>query len=205
MRVLVACEYSGVVRDAFIRGGHEAVSCDLLPTDAPGPHYQGDVRDVLDYPWDLMIAHPPCTDLSVSGARHFAQKRMDGRQQSSASFFMMLAKADIPKIAIENPICIMSSLYRKPDQVIQPWMFGHGETKATSLWLKGLPKLTPTNIVGGREQRIHKMAPSPDRWKLRSITYQGIANAMATQWGVLLPPYPITSSMPKGYLMKSTF
>jgi len=159
------------------------MSCDLLPTDAPGPHYQGDVRDVLDYPWDLMIAHPPCTNLSVSGARHFQAKRMDGRQQASASFFMMLAKVDIPKIAIENPICIMSSLYRKPDQVVQPWMFGHGETKATSLWLKGLPKLLSTNIVEGRETRIHKMPPSEDRWKLRSTTYQGIADAMAQQWG----------------------
>lgn len=183
MKVLIACEYSGVVRDAFIGEGHEAMSCDLLPTDAPGPHYQGDVRDVLDYPWDLMIAHPPCTDLSVSGARHFQSKRMDGRQQASAAFFMMLAKADIPKIAIENPICIMSSIYRKPDQVVQPWMFGHGETKATSLWLKGLPKLLPTNIVEGREARIHKMPPSVDRWKLRSTTYQGIADAMAQQWG----------------------
>ena len=159
------------------------MSCDLLPTDAPGPHYQGDIRDVLDYPWDLMIAHPPCTDLSVSGARYFQAKRMNGRQQTSASFFMMLAKVDIPKIAIENPICIMSSLYRKPDQVVQPWMFGHGETKATSLWLKGLPKLLPTNIVEGREARIHKMPPSQDRWKLRSTTYQGIADAMAQQWG----------------------
>ena len=185
MRVLIACEYSGVVRDAFLGGGHEAMSCDLLPTDAPGPHYQGDVKDVLDYPWDLMIAHPPCTDLSVSGARHFAAKKMDGRQQASASFFMMLAKSNIPMIAIENPICIMSSLYRKPDQVVQPWMFGHGETKATSLWLKGLPKLIPTNIVEGREQRIHKMPPSADRWKLRSVTFQGIAQALADQWGKL--------------------
>lgn len=183
VKVLIACEYSGVVRDAFIRGGHDAMSCDLLPTDSLGPHYQGDVRDVLDYPWDLMIAHPPCTDLSVSGARHFAAKKMDGRQQASVSFFMMLAKSDIPLIAIENPISIMSSVYRKPDQVIQPWMFGHGETKATSLWLKGLPKLTPTNIVEGREQRIHKMPPSADRWKLRSITFSGIAQAMADQWG----------------------
>ena len=183
MKVLVACECSGVVRDAFIGVGHEAMSCDLLPTDAPGPHYQGDVRDVLDYPWDLMIAHPPCTDLSVSGARHFAVKRMDGRQQASASFFMALAKADIPRIAIENPVCIMSSLWRKPDQVIQPWQFGHGETKATCLWLNGLPRLIPTNIVDGRENRIHRMPPSADRGKLRSITYQGIADAMANQWG----------------------
>lgn len=160
------------------------MSCDLLPTERPGPHYQGDIRDVLNYPWDLMIAHPPCTDLSVSGARHFDFKRMNGRQQSSVSFFMMLAKADIPKIAIENPVCIMSSLWRKPDQVIQPWQFGHGETKATCLWLKNLPKLKPTNIVDGREQRIHKMPPSTDRWKHRSRTYPGIASAIATQWGV---------------------
>jgi site-specific DNA-cytosine methylase len=185
MRVLVACEYSGTVRDAFLKAGHDAMSCDLLPTDAPGPHYQGDVRDVLDYPWDLMIAHPPCTDLSVSGARHFPAKQKDGRQQASASFFLSLAKADIRHIAIENPVCIMSSLWRKPDQVIQPWQFGHGETKATCLWLKGLPNLTPTNIVEGRENRIHKMAPSPYRWKERSKTFQGIADAMAAQWGNL--------------------
>jgi len=183
MRILVACEYSGTVRDAFLKAGHDAMSCDLLPTDVPGPHYQGDVRDVLDYPWDLMIAHPPCTDLSVSGARHFPAKQKDGRQQASVSFFLFLAKAGISRIAIENPVCIMSSLWRKPDQVIQPWQFGHGETKATCLWLKGLPKLTPTNIVEGRENRIHKMAPSPDRWKERSKTFQGIADAMAAQWG----------------------
>lgn len=185
-RVLIACEYSGAVRDAFIALGHEAMSCDLLPTDAPGPHYQGDVRDVLDYPWDLMIAHPPCTDLSVSGARHFAAKRMDGRQQASVSFFMRLAKADIPHIAIENPVCIMSSLWRKPDQTIQPWQFGHGETKATCLWLKNLPPLRPTSIVDGREQRVHKLPPSPDRWKIRSKTYDGIAKAMAEQWGAFI-------------------
>lgn len=188
MKVLVACEYSGAVRDAFIRGGHEAMSCDLLPTDAPGPHYQGDVRDLLDYPWDLMIAHPPCTHLAVSGARHFEEKRKDGRQQSAVSFFMMLARARIPRIAIENPVCIMSSMWRKPDQTIQPWMFGHGETKATCLWLKNLPPLRPTNIVSGREARIHRMPPSEDRWKLRSATYQGIADAMADQWG---NPWPI--------------
>lgn len=188
MKVLVACEYSGAVRDAFIRGGHEAMSCDLLPTDAPGPHYQGDVRDLLDYPWDLMIAHPPCTHLAVSGARHFEEKRKDGRQQSAVSFFMMLARARIPRIAIENPVCIMSSMWRKPDQTIQPWMFGHGETKATCLWLKNLPPLRPTNIVSGREARIHRMPPSEDRWKLRSATYQGIADAMAEQWG---NPWPI--------------
>lgn len=183
MKVLVACEYSGVVRDAFIARGHDAMSCDLLPTDVPGPHYQGNVLDVLNYPWDLMIAHPPCTHLSVSGARHFAAKRMDGRQQSAVSFFMTLANATIPRIAIENPVCIMSSLWRKPDQVIQPWQFGHGETKATCLWLKGLPPLVPTNVVEGREARIHRMPPSEDRWKLRSETYSGIAQAMADQWG----------------------
>lgn len=182
MNVLIGCEYSGVVRDAFIEAGHDAMSCDLLPTDVPGPHYQGDIRDVLDYPWDIGIFHPPCTDLSVSGARHFPVKRLDGRQQSSASFFMMLVRSNIPKIAVENPVCIMSSLYRKPDQIIQPWQFGHGETKATCLWLKNLPRLIPTNIVEGRADRIHKMPPSPDRWKLRSTTYAGIAQAMATQW-----------------------
>jgi hypothetical protein len=184
MRVLVACEYSGIVRDAFIVAGHDAMSCDLLDTERSGPHYKGDVRDVLNYPWDLMIAHPPCTDLSVSGARHFEAKRIDGRQQASVSFFMLLAKADIPQIAIENPVCIMSSLWRKPDQVIQPYQFGHGETKATCLWLKGLPKLRPTNIVEGREHRVHRMPPSPDRWKERSRTYQGIADAMAQQWSL---------------------
>jgi site-specific DNA-cytosine methylase len=183
MRVLVACESSGVVRDAFISGGHDAMSCDLLPTDNPGPHYQGDVRDVIHGCWDLMIAHPPCTHLSVSGARHFAEKRMDGRQQNAISFFMMLAKSDIPMIAIENPICIMSSLWRKPDQIIQPWQFGHGETKATCLWLKNLPLLVPTNVVDGREQRIHRMPPGPDRWKERSRTFTGIGKAMADQWG----------------------
>lgn len=191
MKVLVACEYSGRVRDAFIKLGHEAMSCDLLPTDVPGPHYQGDMFDVTDYPWDLIIAHPPCTDLAVSGARHFEAKRMDGRQQASVSFFMKIAKLDCPRIAIENPVCIMSSLWRKPDQVIQPWMFGHMEQKATCLWLKGLPVLTETNNVKAEmmelpkseREKIHRMPPSPDRWKLRSTTYQGIADAMASQWG----------------------
>jgi len=183
LRVLVACEYSGAVRDAFSALGHDAMSCDLLPTESDGQHYQGDVRDVLDFPWDLMIAHPPCTHLSVSGARHFAGKRIDGRQQGAVSFFMALARAPIPTIAIENPVCIMSSLYRKPNQVIQPWQYGHGETKATCLWLKGLPPLKPTNIVEGREARIHKMPPGPNRWKERSKTFAGIAAAMAAQWG----------------------
>ncbi|NHN93796.1 DNA cytosine methyltransferase [Acetobacter sicerae] len=183
MRVLIGCEYSGVVRDAFIALGHDAMSCDILPTDRAGPHYQGDVRDVLDYPWDMAIFHPPCTDLSVSGARHFAEKRLDGRQQAAVSFFMSLTKTAIPRVAIENPVCIMSSLWRKPDQIIQPWEYGHGETKATCLWLKGLPLLQPTDIVDGRENRIHRMPPSVDRGKLRSATYPGIAAAMAQQWG----------------------
>jgi hypothetical protein len=183
MRVLVACEYSGTVRDAFIALGHDAMSCDILPTDVPGPHYQGDVFDVIDAQWDLMIAHPPCTHLAVSGSRHFEAKKLDGRQAQAISFFMKLAKADIPQIAIENPICIMSSLWRKPDQIVQPWQFGHGETKATALWLKGLKPLQATNIVDGRVARIHRLPPSPDRAKIRSKTYQGIADAMASQWG----------------------
>lgn len=183
MRVLVACEYSGRVRDAFRAVGHDAMSCDLLPSDVPGPHYQGDVMNIIHDEWDLMIAHPPCTHLAVSGARHFAAKRADGRQQEAIEFFLSLASAPIPRIAIENPVCIISSIWRKPDQVIQPWQFGHGETKATCLWLKNLPHLVPTNIVDGREPRIHKMPPSDDRWKLRSETYQGIAKAMAEQWG----------------------
>ena len=182
MRVLVACEYSGTVRDAFIRGGHDAMSCDLLPTESAGPHYQGDVRDVLDYPWDMMIAHPPCTHLSVSGARHFEGKRLDGRQHAAAAFFMSLAKSGVPRIAIENPVCVMSELWRKPDQIIQPWQYGHGECKATCLWLIGLDPLVPTNIVEGREQRIWKMPPGPDRWKERSRTFPGVAEAMVSQW-----------------------
>lgn len=183
MRVLVACEFSGRVRDAFITSGHDAMSCDLLPTDQPGPHYQGDVIDVIDAGWDLMIAHPPCTHLAVSGARHFADKRRDGRQQAAISFFMRLVKSDVPRIAIENPVSIMSSFYRKPDQIIQPWQFGHGETKATCLWPKGLPQLVPTEIVGGREARVHRLPPGENRWRERSVTYQGVANAMAEQWG----------------------
>lgn len=182
LRVLVACEFSGVVRDAFNARGHDAMSCDLLPGMGVGQHYQGDVRDVLDYPWDLMIAHPPCTHLSVSGARHFKEKRLDGRQQSAVSFFMLLAKADIPMIAIENPVCVMSTLWRKPDQIIHPWEHGHGEQKQTCLWLKNLPLLNPSNVVEGREQRVHKMGPSEDRWKERSKTFPGIAEAMADQW-----------------------
>lgn len=183
MRVLIACEYSGKVRDAFIGGGHDAMSCDLLPTDAPGPHYQGDVFDIINDGWDLMIAHPPCTHLAVSGARHFAAKQASGVQKQALDFVQRLLDAPIDRIALENPVSIISSRIRKPDQIIQPWMFGHGETKATCLWLKNLPLLMPTNIVEGRKPRIHMMPPSPDRWKKRSETYQGIADAMAMQWG----------------------
>ena len=181
-KVLIACEYSGTVRDAFIAMGHEAMSCDLLPTDVPGPHYQGDVFDIINDGWDLMIAHPPCTHLAVSGARHFEAKKESGVQDEALAFVQALLDAPIDCIALENPISIISSRIRKPDQVIQPWQFGHGETKATCLWLKNLPKLTPTNIVSGREAKIHKMPPGPLRWKLRSTTYKGIAAAMAQQW-----------------------
>lgn len=183
MRILIACEYSGAVRDAFRDRGHDAMSCDLLPTDVPGPHYQGDVSDILDDGWDMLIGFPPCTHLAVSGARWFPEKRADGRQQAALDFVRLLMDAPIDKIAIENPVSIISSQIRKPDQTIQPWQFGHGETKRTCLWLKNLPKLTPTDIVDGREQRIWKMPPSPDRWKERSKTFTGIANAMADQWG----------------------
>lgn len=183
MKVLVACEYSGTVRDAFLKLGHDAISCDLLPTDVPGPHYQGSVFDILDDGWDLMVAHPPCTHLAVSGARHFKAKREDGRQQSAVDFVRALMNAPVGRIAIENPVSVLSSIIRKPDQIVQPWQFGHGETKATCLWLTNLPKLIPTNIVSGREQRIWKMPPGPNRWKERSKTFQGIADAMAQQWG----------------------
>jgi len=183
LKVLVACEYSGVVRDAFIRAGHIALSCDLLPTDVDGPHYQGDVMEIINDGWDLMIAHPPCTHLAVSGARHFAAKKASGVQQEALAFVQQLLDAPIAKIAVENPISIISSQIRKPDQIIQPWQFGHGETKATCLWLQKLPLLKPTNIVDGREPKVHRMPPSANRWKLRSTTYQGIADAMAQQWG----------------------
>lgn len=185
-RVLVACEFSAVVRDAFRRRGHDAWSCDLLPTDGDARwHIQGDVLDVLGDGWSLLIAHPPCTHLAVSGARHFAAKRADGRQQAALAFVRALLDAPITQIAVENPVSIISTAIRKPDQVIHPWQFGHGETKATCLWLKNLPRLLPTCIVDGREPRIHRMAPSQDRWRKRSVTYQGIANAMADQWGHL--------------------
>jgi site-specific DNA-cytosine methylase len=186
MRVLVACEYSGRVRDAFRKLGHDAWSCDLLPSEAdPHFHLTGDVFQWLDLDWDLMIAHPPCTDLAVSGARHFAEKRADGRQQRALAFVQLLMDTHIRRIALENPVSIISSQIRKPDQIIQPWQFGHGETKATCLWLKGLPKLSPTNIVDGRDAKVHRMPPGPDRWKNRSRTYQGVADAMAAQWGAV--------------------
>lgn len=182
MRVLVACEFSGCVRDAFIAKGHDAMSCDLLPTEKPGPHFQGDVFDIINDGWDLMIAHPPCVHLASSGARWFGEKVKDCRQSRAVEFFMALVNAPMERIAIENPIGIMSTIYRKPDQIIQPWQFGHGETKATCLWLKNLPKLQPTNVVDGREQRIWRMPPSKDRSQLRSRTFSGIALAMAEQW-----------------------
>jgi site-specific DNA-cytosine methylase len=159
------------------------MSCDLLPTDVPGPHYQGNVLNVIGDGWDLMISHPPCTHLAVSGARWFKEKQKE--QAEALEFVRLLLAAPIPSIALENPVSIISSRIRKPDQVIQPWQFGHGETKATCLWLKNLPLLKPTNIVEGREARIHRMPPSPDRWKERSKTYAGIAAAMAEQWGTL--------------------
>ncbi len=193
MRVLVACEYSGRVREAFRRRGHEAYSCDLLPSEDDSRFHlqcmnEDDIWHIInrkgfETPWDLMIAHPPCTDLAVSGARHFPEKIADGRQGKALDFVRRLMDAPIIQIAIENPISVISSKIRKPDQIIQPWLFGHGETKATCLWLKNLPKLNPTDIVEGRSDRIHKMPPGPDRWKERSRTYQGIADAMAEQWG----------------------
>lgn len=182
MRVLVACEYSGAVRDAFAAHGWDAWSCDLLPSEKPGQHYQGDVRDMLSEHWHVMIAHPPCTHLAVSGARWFPAKRASGEQQAALDFVKMLLDSAIPHIALENPVSIISSKIRKPDQVIQPWQHGHGETKATCLWLKNLPLLMPSNIVEGREQRIWKLPPSTDRWKERSRTFSGIAQAMADQW-----------------------
>lgn len=217
MKILIACEFSGTVRDAFSALGHDAWSCDLLPSETPGNHYHGDVFDIIDENWDMAICHPPCTHIAVSGAAHFAKKIADGRQQEGIEFFMKFTRLDhIPRVAIENPVCIMSRLWRKPDQIIQPWMFGHRESKATCLWLKGLPKLTPTKIMepvwkknpdgsdwmtakGKRESPAHsrpqtrwenqtasgqnKLPPSAERWKLRSKTYEGIAKAMALQWG----------------------
>ena len=220
MKVLVACEYSGTVRDAFRARGHDAMSCDILPTEQPewthdpwtgirthhperGPHYQGDVRDILNDGWDLMIAHPPCTHLAVSGAAHFARKIASGEQQEALDFVRLLLDAPIPRIALENPVSIISSKIRKPDQMVQPYDFGHDASKRTCLWLKGLPPLRPTQYVAPRTvvtptgriaQRWANQcdnyghdnkSPSPDRWKLRSATFQGIADAMADQWGTL--------------------
>ncbi len=191
MKVLIACEYSGTVRDAFIARGHDAISCDLLPTDAPGPHWCGDVREVLGMGWDLMIAHPPCTHLAVSGARWFDKKRDE--QAAALDFVRLLMDAPIERIAIENPVSIISSHIRKPDQIIQPYEHGHEATKTTCLWLKGLPHLKPSNIVGKGARHVTKsgrslpewynLPPSADRWKIRSATFPGIAAAMADQWG----------------------
>lgn len=189
MRVLVACEYSGRVRDAFIARGHDAMSCDLLPTDQPGPHYQGDVRDILGDGWDLMVSHPPCTHLAVSGARWFKDKQQE--QAEALDFVRLLLDAPIEKIALENPVSVISSKIRKPDQIVQPFWFGHPETKATCLWLKNLPPIKPTNDVCDDmmalpkkiRSRVHYMSPGPERWKQRSTTFEGIAQAMAEQWG----------------------
>lgn len=181
MKVLVACEFSGIVRESFRKLGHDAYSCDLLPTEIPSQyHIQDDVMNHLNEGWDLMIGHPPCTYLSVSGARW--NKDRPQLQMMALDFVKLLMDANIPRIAIENPISVISTKIRKPDQIVQPWMFGHGETKATCLWLKNLPKLVPTNIVQGREARVHNEAPSMDRWKNRSRTLPGIAEAMANQW-----------------------
>lgn len=184
MRVLVACEFSGVVRDAFAKLGHFAVSCDILPSATKGKHYQGDVMDIIYHDWDLMIAHPPCTFLAVSGARWWSDRKPE--QEAAERFFLALAESPIDRICIENPIGKMSG-WRKPDQIIQPWQFGHGETKATCLWLKNLPKLYPTEVVEGRIPRVHHESPGikngMTRQQRRSVTYQGIADAMATQWG----------------------
>jgi site-specific DNA-cytosine methylase len=198
MKVLIACEFSGTVRDAFSKLGHDAWSCDLEPSDTPGNHYQGNVLAIMNEGWDLMIAHPPCTHLAVSGARHFAKKIADGRQQEGIDFFMVLANSNIPRYAIENPIGIMSSKYRKPDQIINPWEYGHGVTKATCLWLKNLPKLVPTDVVDKGTVWVAKSGkrmsqwyydssclPPKEREKMRNKTFQGIADAMAQQWGSL--------------------
>lgn len=194
MRVLIGCEFSGTVRGAFAALGHEAISADLLPTESAGPHFIGNLFEIIDYPFDLAVFHPPCTHLAVSGAHRFAQKKMDGRQQAAMALVMKIVRrsAHIPRVAIENPVSIISSLWRKPDQVIQPWQFGHPESKATCLWLKGLLPLCPTNVLtpppSGRWENQtasgqNKLPPSKDRWKSRSKTYEGIAEAMAHQWG----------------------
>ena len=190
MRVLVACEYSGRVRDAFRRRGHDAWSCDLLDCEAdPHWHYQAPVEDVLGRGWDLMIAHPPCTHLAISGSRHFHRKQRE--QAEALDFVRLLMAAPIERWCIENPVSVISSVIRAPDQIIQPWQFGHGETKATCLWLQNLPCLKSTDVVEGREPRIHMMPPGPNRWKERSRTFEGIAEAMGDQWGTRELPAPI--------------
>jgi hypothetical protein len=196
MKVLIACEYSGTVRDAFIAAGHDAMSCDLLPSDAPGPHYLGDVRDVLGDGWDLMIAHPPCTYLAVSGMHRTARGLRDPQLTEDAlDFVRLLLAAPVPRIAVENPVSVISTRIRRPDQIVQPWQFGHDASKTTCLWLHGLPALRPTQIVEPRivdgrkrwgnqtDTGQNRLSPSPDRWKLRSATFPGIAAAMAAQWG----------------------
>lgn len=180
MRVLIACEFSGVVRDAFLGLGHDAWSCDVLSSENPVNHFQCRVEEILHLGWDLLIAHPPCTDLAVSGARWFKEKRIE--QLRALEFVRFLMDAPVPRIAIENPVSVISTRIRKPDQIIQPWQFGHGEQKTTCLWLKNLPRLKPTQVVSGRVQRIWRLPPGADRWKERSRTYLGIANAMAAQW-----------------------
>lgn len=199
MKVLVACEYSGTVRDAFAALGHDATSCDLLPSEKPGKHYQGDVFDIINDGWDLMVAHPPCTHLAVSGSRWFHLKEKE--QLEALDFVRMILAAPIPYIALENPVSVISSKIRKPDQIIQPWQFGHEATKTTCLWLKNLPPLRPTNIVGKGERVVTKsgkplpkwynIPPSPDRWKGRSRTFPGIAHAMASQWSEKILYKPI--------------
>ena len=181
MKVLVACEYSGRVRDAFTAKGHDAISCDLLETEVPGKHYQGDIKDIIYDGFDLMIAHPPCTHLAVSGSRHFWRKEKE--QKEALDFVRFLMDAPIKRYCLENPVSVISSRIRPSDQTIQPYMFGHGETKATCFWLKNLPLLKPTKYVEGREPKVWLEPPGPDRWKNRSRTYQGIADAMAEQWG----------------------
>ena len=183
MKVLVACEFSGVVRDAFTRAGHDATSCDLLETESVGKHHRGDVREILEAGWDLMIAHPPCTYLAASGARWWKDRKHE--QEDAISFVRTLLEAPIPRIALENPIGILSTRIRPPDQIIQPWMFGHPESKATCLWLKRLPPLMDTLVDEKREARVHRESPGKDRWKRRSRTLPGIASAMAMQWGHL--------------------
>jgi len=180
MKILIACEFSGIVREAFKAKGHDAWSCDILTTEIPGQHIEGDVLEVLDEGWDLMIAHPPCTHLCSSGARWWSEKQKE--QSEAIEFFRTLMDCNIPKIAIENPVGIISTVIRKPDQIIQPWMFGEPYQKTTCLWLKNLPLLKPTKIMEVREQKCWKEPPSPERWKKRSRTYKGIAEAMACQW-----------------------